>query len=118
MPASGFGHRATGRRRFPTISFLKYAITFSMGQTYERPYAGLEEIARQAEAIVPCTLCRNNHVSAGDEDAERRAYAMATNAWKRGESRSAPLDEVQHLMNLCFAKQSIAARHVDNAERE
>lgn len=40
----------------------------------------LEQIARQAQAIVPCTLCRNNHLSAGDEDAERRAYAMAINA--------------------------------------
>jgi len=58
----------------------------------------LEEIARQAEAIIPCKICRNNYVIADDSDAESKAYAMATNAWKCGEFRSAPLEEVRRVM--------------------
>lgn len=58
----------------------------------------LEEIAQQAQAVVKCEICRNNYVIADDEDAESRAYAMATNAWKSGEFRSAPLDEIRGAM--------------------
>lgn len=46
-----------------------------------------EGIAIRAGAIVPCPECGNYDVSAGDADAERAAYAMATNAWKEGEIR-------------------------------
>jgi hypothetical protein len=58
----------------------------------------LEEIAQQAEAIIRCETCRSNYVIADDSDAESQAYAMATNAWRRGEFRSAPLEEVRSVM--------------------
>ena len=58
----------------------------------------LEEIARQAGAVVRCEICRSNDVSADNPVAEKQAYAMATNAWKRHEFRSASLEEVRHLM--------------------
>jgi hypothetical protein len=34
-------------------------------------------------------------IIADDDDAESQAYAMATNAWKRGDFRSASLEEVR-----------------------
>ena len=59
----------------------------------------LEEIARQAEAIIPCDeICRSNYIIADDSDAESKTYAMATNAWKDGYFRSAPLEEVRRAM--------------------
>jgi hypothetical protein len=58
----------------------------------------LEEIVRNAEAIIPCGICGNYYVIADDADAELIAYAMATNACKRGEFRSATLEEVRHCM--------------------
>jgi hypothetical protein len=58
----------------------------------------LEEIARQAEAIIPCEICRSNYIIADDSDAESKAYAMATNAWMDGDFRSAPLEEVRQVM--------------------
>jgi hypothetical protein len=65
----------------------------------------LEEIAQQAQAVVKCAVCRSNYVSACDDEAESLAYAMATNAWKRGEFRSAPLEEIRGAMKsvLCNA---------------
>jgi hypothetical protein len=61
-------------------------------------FVQLEEIARHAGAIIPCEICRNYYLIADDQDAESQAYAMATNAWKRGEFRRAPLEEVRHVM--------------------
>jgi hypothetical protein len=58
----------------------------------------LEEIARQAKAIIRCEICRSNYIIADDSDAESQAYAMATDAWKCGEFRSAPLEEVRSVM--------------------
>jgi hypothetical protein len=58
----------------------------------------LEEIAQQAQAVVKCRICGNNYVSAGDEEAESIAYAMATNACKRGDFRSATLEEIRGAM--------------------
>jgi len=43
------------------------------------------QIAKDAGAIIPCPTCLANDIYAGNDDAERKAYAMATNAWKAGE---------------------------------
>jgi ribosomal protein L37AE/L43A len=45
----------------------------------------LEDMAKQAGAIVRCPTCHTYDVLAGDSGAESMAYGMATNAWKRGE---------------------------------
>jgi hypothetical protein len=63
-----------------------------------RSYQQVEELARQAKAIVRCEFCRN-YVSAGDPDAEARAYATATDAWEHGGFEGAPLEDVRELMN-------------------
>jgi hypothetical protein len=62
--------------------------------TYER----MEEIARQAKAIVRCEFCRN-YVSAGDPGAEARAYAKATDAWEHDGVQGASLEEVRELIS-------------------
>jgi len=54
----------------------------------------LEEIAQQSGAVVKCEVCQSHYVIADDEEAESRAYGMATNAWKRGELRSVTREEV------------------------
>jgi hypothetical protein len=53
-------------------------------------------------AIVKCSGCGEYDVSAGDEAAERKAYARATNVWKagaargfRGMSREEVMEEVE-----------------------
>jgi hypothetical protein len=43
-----------------------------------------EEIAVSANAIIKCPICHETLISAFDPEAESRAYAMATNAWKSG----------------------------------
>jgi hypothetical protein len=58
----------------------------------------LNEIAKKSEAIISCPICRNYMIIADDDDAESQAYAMATNAWKRGDFRSASLEEVRAAM--------------------
>jgi hypothetical protein len=58
----------------------------------------LEEIAKEAHAIIPCEICGNYYVIADDDDAEAKAYAMATNDWKQGVFRTTSLDEVRSLM--------------------
>jgi predicted RNA-binding Zn-ribbon protein involved in translation (DUF1610 family) len=55
----------------------------------------LNEIAKKAEAIIPCPHCHNYQIIADDDDAESKAYAMATAAWKRGEFRGVSLKEVR-----------------------
>lgn len=42
----------------------------------------MRECLRQAGAIVDCSSWSNYEISAEDENAERQAYAIATNAWK------------------------------------
>ena len=46
----------------------------------------LERCAREAGAIEPCSLCGGYDVYVGDDEADRMTYAMATNAWKAGDS--------------------------------
>lgn len=42
------------------------------------------ECCKEAGAIVKCPNCGEYDISAGDNTAERNAYARATNAWKMG----------------------------------
>jgi hypothetical protein len=58
----------------------------------------LEEIAQRAQAVVKCEVCHNYYVSADDEEANSLAYAMATNAYKRGEFRTTTLEETRDAM--------------------
>ena len=58
----------------------------------------LLEIARQAGAIINCPNCSASEVCAFDKDADSRAYAMATNAWKEGAFRSASREETMEEM--------------------
>jgi len=59
-----------------------------------------KECARDAGAIVPCPICGNYDVAAHDEEADKRAYAYATEAWKDQDRgfRSASREEVMELM--------------------
>lgn len=43
-----------------------------------------EECAIEAGAIIKCDICHSNYIRAFDDDAERQAYARATNEWKSG----------------------------------
>lgn len=43
------------------------------------------QCCEDAGAIVKCSGCGEYDVVAGDDAAERNAYARATNAWKAGE---------------------------------
>ena len=54
----------------------------------------LNEIAKESGAVVSCETCGNNYIRAHDGDAESKAYAMATNAWKDGNFRSASREEI------------------------
>ena len=58
----------------------------------------LEEYAKQAGAIIDCPSCRSNEIASGDSDAGAKAYAIATNAWKRGEFRMDDREEIMDLM--------------------
>ncbi len=46
----------------------------------------IERCAREAGAIRPCSVCGNYDVHVWDDEADRMTYAMATNAWKAGDS--------------------------------
>ena len=46
----------------------------------------VERCAKEAGAIVPCSLCGGYDVYAEDEEADRMTYARATNTWKAGNS--------------------------------
>lgn len=43
-----------------------------------------EECAKDAGAIIQCPSCHGYDISAHDPEAESRAYAIATVAWKDG----------------------------------
>jgi hypothetical protein len=44
----------------------------------------VDEILAKCGALTKCPICQNFMVLADDKDAERMAYAVATNAWKDG----------------------------------
>jgi len=58
------------------------------------------QIIKDAGVVLPCPACMSNDVYAGDEEAERKAYAMATNALKEGERgfRGMTLEEVRGII--------------------
>ena len=58
----------------------------------------LEEYAKQAGAITLCPGCHANEVLARDSSAKSMAYAMATNALKRGEFRMDSREEIMEMM--------------------
>ena len=58
----------------------------------------LEDYAKQAGAIVTCATCHTYEVYAGDSDADSKAYAIATNAWKDGEFRMDSREEIMEQM--------------------
>lgn len=60
----------------------------------------VENCARQAGAVEPCSLGCDYHVYAFDEEADRRTYALATNAWKAVDSgfRGMTLDQVRSVV--------------------
>jgi hypothetical protein len=67
----------------------------------------LEEYAKEAGAIIMCPSCHSNEISAGDSAAESMAYAMATNAWKRGEFRMDSREEIMDLMKSVLTDANI-----------
>jgi len=62
------------------------------------------EIVAESGAVEKCPICRDFMILAGDEDAERMAYGMATNAWKSGERgfRCMEREEVMSLIKLAL----------------
>ena len=45
----------------------------------------VSEILAKSGAVAKCQICGNYMILAGEDDAERMAYGMATNAWKNSE---------------------------------
>ena len=54
------------------------------------------EILAESGAVTKCPVCNDFMILAGEADAEKMAYAMATNAWKSGQRgfRSMEREEV------------------------
>ncbi len=75
----------------------------------------IEDIARQAKAIVRCEFCRS-YVRGGDPDAEAQAYAGMTEAWEheRAGFQGTPLDELRELMKRVLSN---ADRRCPSCER-
>jgi len=71
----------------------------------------LEEYAKNAGALIVCPMCHDYLISANDEEAERRAYAIATNALKDGVRgfRDMERTEVVHLMRQVLQRSSDCA---------
>jgi hypothetical protein len=76
-------------------------------------YERIEDIARQAKAVVRCEFCRSN-VSAEDRGAEVQAYASATDASMHGEFQGALLEDVHGLMKSVLKN---ADRRCPSSER-
>jgi hypothetical protein len=60
----------------------------------------VSEILAKSGAVTKCQSCGNYLVLAYDDEAEKKAYGMATNAWKDGERgfRSMEREEVTGLV--------------------
>ena len=64
----------------------------------------MTDIAQDAGAIVPCGLCGNYDIrNENDPEADSLAYAMATNAWKGDQFRSASLEEAKKVMKATLS---------------
>ena len=67
-----------------------------------------EQIAKDADAIVKCWACGSYYVYADDSEADRIAYAQATEAWKSGGrgfrtmSREEVMDIVKSVLDDAF----------------
>lgn len=65
----------------------------------------LTPLAIRAGAISECSMHLGCYFYEGGDDADRRAYAMATNAWKDGEfgsaSREQVLNAMKHVIEEC-----------------
>ncbi|HZC17502.1 MAG TPA: hypothetical protein VE309_12140, partial [Caulobacteraceae bacterium] len=55
-------------------------------------------IARDAGAILTCAECGNYDIRSWDGDAKNRAFAMATQEWKRGRFGASPREEIIEAM--------------------
>lgn len=55
----------------------------------------IDQILRESGAVVKCPICRNYDILSDDEAFERRAYAMATVAAKKGVFRDTSIDQAQ-----------------------
>jgi hypothetical protein len=60
----------------------------------------VSEILAKSGAVTKCQICGNHMILAEDEDAEKIAYSMATNAWNRDERgfRGMEREEVTRLV--------------------
>jgi hypothetical protein len=58
----------------------------------------MEQIAKEAGAIVPCPECGHYDVFADDPEATSKAYEMATKAFKRGEFEGLTIEQVREEM--------------------
>jgi hypothetical protein len=58
----------------------------------------LVDAAKHAGAIVGCGTCGNYSVYASDDDANRRAYAIATNLWSDNEFRADSREDILDMM--------------------
>ena len=60
----------------------------------------ISEILAKSVALTKCQICGNYMILADDDDAEKMAYGMATNAWKDGERgfRGMEREEVMRLV--------------------
>jgi hypothetical protein len=73
-----------------------------------------EECAKEARALINCPICHDHHyfgrrfISAGDPDADGRAYARATISWKNGVRGFHGMDlaEVRHLIKRALQRSS------------
>jgi hypothetical protein len=45
----------------------------------------VEQILAESGAVADCPVCHGSKLRTGDDEAESRAYALATNAWKDGQ---------------------------------
>jgi hypothetical protein len=45
----------------------------------------VQQILAESGAVAKCPICHDFTIRSYDDDAEKRAYAMATNAWNDGD---------------------------------
>jgi hypothetical protein len=71
-----------------------------------------EECAKEAGALISCPVCHDCLISAGDPDADRIAYAIATNARKEGRRGFHGMDreEVMSIMKKMLENSSACSR--------
>lgn len=58
----------------------------------------LDELLQEVGMAAPCSLCHRERIRTYDGNAQRMAYARATNLWKAGRFRGMSRDEVIRLV--------------------